>query len=153
MNAESVRPLRSVTLGVSFPKSISSNKSLSIYPFDQDRISDWKSSRSNSGAYRSWLSLCFYVLFNPSDCPAISSKLFYLSEVNYVCGQCKWICAKTWWYLQLAVTSFLIVSRMKEIWKLRAPTFCHTYLWKGDLEEKRGVNSSDFSSTFLFISH
>lgn len=30
-----------------------------------------------------------YVIFNPSDCPAISSKLVYLSEVNYVCGQCK----------------------------------------------------------------
>lgn len=30
-----------------------------------------------------------YVIFNPSDCPAISSKLIYLSEVNYVYGQCK----------------------------------------------------------------
>lgn len=30
-----------------------------------------------------------YVIFNPSDCPAISSKLVYLSEVNYVYGQCK----------------------------------------------------------------
>ena len=30
-----------------------------------------------------------YVIFNPSDCPAISSKLVYLSEVNYVCEQCK----------------------------------------------------------------
>lgn len=30
-----------------------------------------------------------YVVFNPSDCPAISSKLVFLSEVNYVCGQCK----------------------------------------------------------------
>lgn len=30
-----------------------------------------------------------YVIFTPSDCPAISSKLVYLSEVNYVCGQCK----------------------------------------------------------------
>ena len=29
-----------------------------------------------------------YVIFNPDDSPAISSKLFYLSEVNYVCGQC-----------------------------------------------------------------
>ena len=30
-----------------------------------------------------------YVIFNPSDCPATSSKLVYLSEVNYVYGQCK----------------------------------------------------------------
>lgn len=30
-----------------------------------------------------------YVIFNPSNCPAISSKLVYLSEVNYVYGQCK----------------------------------------------------------------
>lgn len=30
-----------------------------------------------------------YVIFKPSDCPARSSKLVYLSEVNYVCGQCK----------------------------------------------------------------
>ena len=30
-----------------------------------------------------------YVIFNPSDCPAISSKLVYLSEVNYVYGQFK----------------------------------------------------------------
>lgn len=30
-----------------------------------------------------------YVIFNPSDCPAISSKLVYLSEVNYVYGRCK----------------------------------------------------------------
>ena len=30
-----------------------------------------------------------YVIFNPADCPAISSKLVYLSEVNYVCAQCK----------------------------------------------------------------
>ena len=29
------------------------------------------------------------VIFKPSDCPAISSKLVYLSEVNYVCSQCK----------------------------------------------------------------
>ena len=30
-----------------------------------------------------------YVIFNPSDCPATSSKLIYLSEVHYVYGQCK----------------------------------------------------------------
>ena len=30
-----------------------------------------------------------YVIFNPSNCPAISSKLVYLSEVNYVYRQCK----------------------------------------------------------------
>lgn len=30
-----------------------------------------------------------YVIFKPSDCPVISSKLVYLSEVNYVYGQCK----------------------------------------------------------------
>ncbi len=30
-----------------------------------------------------------YVIFKPSDCPAVSSKLVYLSEVNYVYGQCK----------------------------------------------------------------
>ena len=30
-----------------------------------------------------------YVIFNSSDCPAVSSKLVYLSEVNYVYGQCK----------------------------------------------------------------
>ena len=30
-----------------------------------------------------------YVIFNPFDCPAISSKLVYLSEVNYICRQCK----------------------------------------------------------------
>lgn len=30
-----------------------------------------------------------HVIFNPSDCPAISSKSFYLSEVNDVCGQYK----------------------------------------------------------------
>jgi len=30
-----------------------------------------------------------YVIFNPSICSATSSKLVYLSEVNYVCGQCK----------------------------------------------------------------
>lgn len=30
-----------------------------------------------------------YVIFNPADCPAISSKLVCLSEVNYVCAQCK----------------------------------------------------------------
>lgn len=30
-----------------------------------------------------------YVIFNPSNCPAISSKLVNLSEVNYVYGQCK----------------------------------------------------------------
>ncbi len=30
-----------------------------------------------------------YVIFNSSDCPAISSKLVYLSEVNYVYVQCK----------------------------------------------------------------
>lgn len=30
-----------------------------------------------------------YVIFNPSDCPAISSKLVYLSEVNYVYRHCK----------------------------------------------------------------
>lgn len=29
-----------------------------------------------------------YVIFNPDDSPAVSSKLVYLSEVNYVCGQC-----------------------------------------------------------------
>lgn len=30
-----------------------------------------------------------YVIFNPDNSPAVSSKLVYLSEVNYVCGQCK----------------------------------------------------------------
>lgn len=30
-----------------------------------------------------------YVIFNPEDSPAISSKLVYLSEVNYVYGLCK----------------------------------------------------------------
>ena len=30
-----------------------------------------------------------YVIFDPSDCSAVSSKLVYLSEVNYVYGQCK----------------------------------------------------------------
>ena len=30
-----------------------------------------------------------YVIFNPSDCPATTSKLVYLSEVRYVYGQCK----------------------------------------------------------------
>jgi len=30
-----------------------------------------------------------YVIFNPDDSPAVSSKLVYLSEVNYVCGLCK----------------------------------------------------------------
>ena len=30
-----------------------------------------------------------YVIFNPNDCPAVSSKLVYLSEVNYVYGECK----------------------------------------------------------------
>lgn len=30
-----------------------------------------------------------YVIFNPDNCPAMSSQLCYLSEVNYVCGQCK----------------------------------------------------------------
>ena len=30
-----------------------------------------------------------YVIFNPDDSPAISSKLVYLSEVNYVYGLCK----------------------------------------------------------------
>lgn len=30
-----------------------------------------------------------YVIFNPSDCPAKSSKLVYLSEVNYVYKECK----------------------------------------------------------------
>lgn len=30
-----------------------------------------------------------YVIFNPSNCPTISSKLIYLFEVNYVYGQCK----------------------------------------------------------------
>ena len=29
-----------------------------------------------------------YVIFNPDNSPAVSSKLVYLSEVNYVCGQC-----------------------------------------------------------------
>lgn len=30
-----------------------------------------------------------YVIFNASDCPAISSKLVFLSEVKYIYGQCK----------------------------------------------------------------
>ena len=30
-----------------------------------------------------------YVIFNPENCPALSSKLVFLSEVNYVYGQCK----------------------------------------------------------------
>ena len=30
-----------------------------------------------------------YVIFNPDNSPAVSSKLVYLSEVNYVYGQCK----------------------------------------------------------------
>lgn len=30
-----------------------------------------------------------YVIFDPENCPAISSKLVYLSEVKYVYGQCK----------------------------------------------------------------
>lgn len=30
-----------------------------------------------------------YVIFNASNCPAISSKLIYLSEVKYVYGDCK----------------------------------------------------------------